>query len=113
MNTAELLSRLRTVALAARPWAMLVAGSLVILAIPSSFAVANTLQLQEQARVEAAAEAALEQKFVDYYLGALDRLEPMGTQVVHDATAWARSGSSLLTAVDVTSLQSTASAGSS
>lgn len=64
----------------------------------------------QRAAAEYAAAQELEQRFVDYWLGALDRLKPMGTQIVHDATAWADSGSPLLTEIDVSSLQSTARA---
>ena len=58
----------------------------------------------------AAAAAALEQKFVDYYAGALDRLQPLGAQLVDDATAWEASASPLLTADDVAGLEATAQA---
>jgi len=96
-----------------RPIAVLIIGALVLLAIPTSFVVAGKVAAAEQARTEAAAADALEQKFVDYYRGALERLQPFATQIVHDAMSWSRSGSALLSEIDVSSLQSTASAVSS
>ena len=87
-----------------------------VLAIAGLVAVASTSAAltghaaEERSRAVAAAAAALEQKFVDYYAGALDRLQPLGAQLVDDATAWAASTSPLLTADDVAGLEATAQA---
>src|SRR5690349_17456287 len=110
MTSADLVVKLKAFAARARPVAMLVAGSLVLVSIPTSAAVAGQIASDRQAAAEAAAAAEREASAVAYYRGALAGLDPYGTMLVHDATAWARSGSSLLTAVDVTSLQSTATA---
>jgi uncharacterized protein YkwD len=85
------------------------AATLVVVA--SSTAVAMTAAASdEQVRAEQAAAAATERKLVDFYTKALEQLEPVGAQLADDATGWAKSGSPLLTTVDVTSLQSTADA---
>ena len=90
--------------------AVAIVAVLVVMGSTTALAMTAQAAADQQAKAEADAAQALEQKLTDYYLGALERLQPVGTQLVDDATAWATSESPLLTAIDVSSLQSTADA---
>lgn len=88
--------------------AMFAVGALVVTGTTAAMVINAKVVADERARAEAVAAAEVEQYFVGYYLGALDRLQPLGTQIVADATAWATSGSSLLSKADVAGLTATA-----
>jgi uncharacterized protein YkwD len=83
---------------------------LVILGSTAAVALSTRAAADERARAEVAAAEEVDERLIDYYRGALERLQPVGSQLVEDATALAASASPLLTTIDVSSLQSTADA---
>ena len=87
--------------------AALTVGVLVVVGSTTAVAVSAQASAEEQARVEAAAAEALEQTFIDYYLGAIERLQPYGKQLVDDAAGLATSASPLLTSADVSAIENT------
>ena len=110
MAIADVLTVLRRVG--SRHRSLLAALTVGVLVVGSTTAVAVSAQAsaEEQARVAAAAADAREQGFIDYYRGALERLHPMGKQLVDDAGSLAASASPLFTSADVSAIESTADA---
>src|SRR6188474_2216721 len=111
MKIAEVVPGLRRYAANHRRLVAIVSiAALVVGGSTTAAAVSTQAAAAEHERAEALAAQELEQKFVDYYLCALDRLQPFGAQLVDDATAWATSKSPLLTEDHVVGLESTADA---
>src|SRR5690606_26330869 len=108
LNTA--LQRLKSVlSTAHRQGIALVTVCAVAIAATTFAVVEDDKRRTEEQRAAAIADAAwrLERDQTAFYLEALTRLQPIGHAVANDARAWAESGSPLLTAQDVSSLQST------
>lgn len=86
------------------------------LAVASSSTIVAAAKITDDERIAAeqaaaaATAAALEAKYVEYYTGALERLQVIGLQLTDDTSAWAASGSALLTASDVAALKDIADA---
>jgi uncharacterized protein YkwD len=111
MTLADLLSGMRGFSSPYRRLlAVAIVGVMIVVGTHSAVAIGIQSAADEQALLLADATDALEQERVDHYLDALDALQPIGAELVAAATSWATSGSPLLTAVDVSSLQSTADA---
>ena len=111
VTTTDLLRAAR--GFAAQHQRLLAVALVVVLVIIGSITAVNVAakaSADELARTQAVAALALEHQRVHNYRSALADLQPAGAQLVDDATAWAGSGSSLLTAADILALQSTADA---
>lgn len=114
LNTA--LQRLKSVLSTAHRQGIVLVTVCAVAITATTFAVVeDDKRRTEEQRAAAIADAAwrLERDQTAFYLEALTRLQPIGHAVANDARAWAESGSPLLTAQDVSSLQSTADAVSS